>query len=95
MWWGAQGVLSGSVTVGQLTAFPMFYRVCFNLWRMLADKFNTLQMGLVAGEEVAKYLTNPQRESKSTQFDHKRKVSIMAMWCLAMSISVIKMINPY
>ncbi|MBX7163562.1 MAG: ABC transporter ATP-binding protein/permease [Saprospiraceae bacterium] len=74
VWWGAQGVLSGSVTVGQLVAFPMFLSRLFQPVRMLADKFNTLQMGLVAGERVLQIFDNPQRESKSTQFDRKESL---------------------
>lgn len=74
VWWGAQGVLSGTVTVGQLVAFPMFLSRLFQPVRMLADKFNTLQMGLVAGERVLQIFDNPQRESKSTQIDHKESL---------------------
>ncbi|MCB0661193.1 MAG: ABC transporter ATP-binding protein [Saprospiraceae bacterium] len=52
VWWGARGVLDGVVTLGALIAFPLYLDMLFRPIRMLADKFNTLQMGLVAAERV-------------------------------------------
>ncbi len=52
VWWGARGVISEEVTLGALVAFPIYLNMLFNPIRMLADKFNTLQMGLVAAERV-------------------------------------------
>ena len=42
VWWGANGVISGGVTIGDLIAFPLFLSMLFRPMRMLADKFNTL-----------------------------------------------------
>ncbi len=61
VWWGAQGVLEGVVTMGQLVAFPMYLSRLFQPVRTLADKFNTLQMGLVAGGRVFETLDNPEQ----------------------------------
>ncbi len=52
VWWGAKGVISGEVTLGVLIAFPLYLGMLFRPVRMLADKFNTLQMGLVAADRV-------------------------------------------
>ncbi len=52
VWWGAKGVLSGEVTLGVLIAFPIYLNMLFRPLRMLADRFNTLQMGLVASNRV-------------------------------------------
>ncbi len=52
VWWGARGVIAGDVTLGALVAFPIYLNMLFNPMRMLADKFNTLQMGLVAADRV-------------------------------------------
>lgn len=52
VWYGARGVVAGDVTLGVLVAFPIYLNMLFNPIRMLADKFNTLQMGLVASERV-------------------------------------------
>lgn len=53
VWWGAQDVArAGGVTLGALIAFPIYINMLFRPIRVLADKFNTLQMGLVAAERV-------------------------------------------
>lgn len=52
VWWGARGVLDESVTFGSLVIFPIFLNMLFRPMRMLADKFNILQMGIVAGERI-------------------------------------------
>jgi ATP-binding cassette subfamily B multidrug efflux pump len=56
VWWGADGYLDGKVTFGALVAFPLYLDLLFRPVRMAADKFNTLQMGMVAGERVFKIL---------------------------------------
>jgi len=52
VWWGARGVIADDVTLGALVAFPIYLNMLFRPMRMLADKFNTLQMGLVAADRV-------------------------------------------
>ncbi len=52
VWWGARGALQGDVTIGALVAFPIYISMLFRPVRLLADRFNTLQMGLVAAERV-------------------------------------------
>ena len=52
VWYGARGVIDGAVTLGILIAFPLYLNMLFRPMRMLADKFNTLQMGLVAAQRV-------------------------------------------
>ena len=53
VWYGARdALLEGGVTLGALVAFPIYLSMLFRPIRMLADKFNTLQMGLVASERV-------------------------------------------
>ena len=56
VWLGTQSYLQDHVTFGALVAFPMYINVLFRPIRMAADKFNTLQMGLVAAERVFKVL---------------------------------------
>ncbi|MBK8402907.1 MAG: ABC transporter ATP-binding protein [Saprospiraceae bacterium] len=65
VWWGAKGVLGGAVTVGQLVAFPMFIARLFQPVRMLADKFNSLQMGLIAGGRIFHTLDNQEKDYDS------------------------------
>lgn len=61
VWYGARGVLSEEVTVGTLVAFPLYISMLYRPIRMLADKFNTLQMGLIAAERVYKLLENDDK----------------------------------
>jgi ATP-binding cassette subfamily B multidrug efflux pump len=61
IWWGARGVVGGELTLGVLIAFPMYLNQLFRPVRMLADKFNTLQMGLVASERVFQLLDSDER----------------------------------
>ncbi|MCC6461481.1 MAG: ABC transporter ATP-binding protein [Saprospiraceae bacterium] len=56
VWYGARGVLSEEVTIGTMVAFPLYISMLYRPIRMLADKFNTLQMGLIAAERVFKLL---------------------------------------
>lgn len=56
VWYGARGVLSEEVTIGTMVAFPLYITMLYRPIRMLADKFNTLQMGLIAAERVFKLL---------------------------------------
>lgn len=58
VWYGARGVLEGYVTLGALVAFPLYLGMLFRPVRMLADKFNSLQMGLVAANRVFNVLDN-------------------------------------
>lgn len=61
VWWGARGVLQGEVTLGALVAFPIYLSMLFRPIRFLADKFNSLQMGLVAAERVFGVLDNDNK----------------------------------
>lgn len=56
IWWGASDVITGTMTIGNLVAFPLFLSGMFRPIRMLADKFNYLQLGVVATDRVFKAL---------------------------------------
>ncbi len=56
VWMGARGSLTGTATLGQITAFIMFINMLFRPIRELADKFNTLQMGMVSSERIFKVM---------------------------------------
>lgn len=47
---------SDTITIGTLLAFIMFINALYRPLRQLADRFNTLQMGMVASERVLKLL---------------------------------------
>jgi len=52
VWWGSSEVLAGTVTFGGLVAFILYIYMLFRPIRQLADRFNVLQMGMVASERV-------------------------------------------
>jgi ATP-binding cassette subfamily B multidrug efflux pump len=52
VWVGANQMLHQEITAGVIIAFIMYLNLLFRPLRMLADKFNVLQMGLVAAERV-------------------------------------------
>ena len=54
VWW----VAGQSLDAGLLVAFILFLNQIFRPLRMIADKFNVLQMGMVAAERVFKILDN-------------------------------------
>jgi ATP-binding cassette, subfamily B, multidrug efflux pump len=60
VWIGAKAYLHDSVTFGALVAFPLYLELLFRPVRMAADKFNTLQMGLVAAERVFKLIESDE-----------------------------------
>lgn len=48
VWYGANQVVEGTVSLGMVMAFIMYLEMLYRPMRVLADKFNTMQMGLVA-----------------------------------------------
>jgi ATP-binding cassette subfamily B protein len=52
VWMASTYILKEQITVGTLTAFIMFINLFFRPIRMLADRFNTLQMGIVSTERI-------------------------------------------
>lgn len=56
VWWGSTQVLNHDVSLGNVIAFIVYIGMLFRPIRELADKFNTLQMGMVSSERVFKLL---------------------------------------
>lgn len=52
VWYGSTATLAGTVSFGVLVSFIMYSSMFFRPIRMLADRFNTLQMGIVSGERI-------------------------------------------
>ncbi|GAA4454896.1 ABC transporter ATP-binding protein [Nibrella saemangeumensis] len=60
VWYGAREILQQQVTFGTVTAFIMFINLFFRPIRMLADRFNTLQMGIVSTDRILKLLDSDE-----------------------------------
>ena len=53
IWWGGiEAATTTDVTLGELIAFILYIHMLFRPIRQLADRFNVLQMGMVASERV-------------------------------------------
>lgn len=61
VWWAAKDVVSAAQAekvAGVITAFILCLNLLFRPLRVIADKFNVLQMGMIASERVFKVLDN-------------------------------------
>lgn len=63
VWWGATQVMhlpavEAKELSGKIVAFFLYLNLLFRPLRVIADKFNTLQMGMVASERVFRVLDN-------------------------------------
>jgi ATP-binding cassette subfamily B protein len=59
VWYGAKGVIhfeQTGITIGKLTAFIMYIQMFFRPIRMVADRYNTLQMGIVSSSRIINLL---------------------------------------
>jgi len=56
IWLGARGVIAGNFSIGNIVAFTLFINMLFRPIRTLADRFNTLQMGMISSERVFQVL---------------------------------------
>ena len=62
VWYGGLDIVNnGTTEIGQIIAFIMMAQMLFRPLNQIADKFNTLQLGMVAGDRVFEVLdTNDQ-----------------------------------
>jgi len=70
VWYGTQGAIKDEVTLGMLTAFIMYIAMFFRPIRTIADRFNTLQLGLVSTERILKLLDNKDQVKDEGQIDN-------------------------
>lgn len=56
VWYGAKGLINEQVTFGTITAFIMYINQFFRPIRMIADRINTLQMGVVSLSRIIEIL---------------------------------------
>ncbi|RZL19282.1 MAG: ABC transporter ATP-binding protein [Pedobacter sp.] len=79
IWYGSKTILAHPLSIkpGIITEFIMYLGMLFRPIRELADKFNTLQMGMVGAERVFKVLdTNEVTANNGTLKPDKLKGSI-------------------
>jgi ATP-binding cassette subfamily B multidrug efflux pump len=56
VWYGSKEVIGDTTSIGTMIAFIMYINLFFRPIRQLADRFNTLQMGMVAAERIFKLI---------------------------------------
>ena len=63
VWYGAKGVINyeeSGLTIGKLIAFIMYIQMFFRPIRMIADRYNTLQMGIVSSSRIMNLLDSTE-----------------------------------
>lgn len=63
VWYGAKGIIDfeeTGITIGKLIAFIMYIQMFFRPIRMIADRYNTLQMGIVSSSRIMNLLDDNQ-----------------------------------
>jgi ATP-binding cassette, subfamily B, multidrug efflux pump len=86
VWFTAREALSLQVSqYGKVTAFILYLNLIFRPLRVIADKFNVLQMGMIASERVFKVLDNedflpPPPKEAIAIIPNKGKVEFDHVW---------------
>lgn len=60
VWYGATGVFNMELKVGVMISFIMYLQLFFRPIRMIADRYNTLQLGVVSSSRIFKLLDNEE-----------------------------------
>ncbi|MEM1407238.1 MAG: ABC transporter ATP-binding protein [Bacteroidota bacterium] len=63
IWYGGRGVfheIDTDITLGMLIAFIMYIQMFFRPIRLIADRFNTLQLGIVSSSRILKLMDNDE-----------------------------------
>jgi ATP-binding cassette subfamily B protein len=74
VWYGGGQLVQGNVEFGMLIAFILYLQMFFRPIRMIADRFNTLQMGIVSSNRILDLLDNDEHIQDNGGFspDHVR-----------------------
>ena len=71
VWYGAKGVINQAetgITVGTMMAFIMYIQMFFRPIRMIADRYNTLQMGIVSSSRIINLLDDKEHVMENGHF---------------------------
>lgn len=68
VWYGGTNMLgNGTTSSGDIISFIMMTQMLFRPLRQIADKFNTLQMGMIAADRVFKIIDDDQLETNKSE----------------------------
>lgn len=72
VWYGGLDIVNnGTTEIGQIIAFIMMTQMLFRPLNQIADKFNTLQMGMVAGDRVFEIMDTKNQIAKTGDLEAK------------------------
>ena len=83
IWYGAGQLFEEEVTLGVLIAFIMYLQLFFRPIRAIADRFNTLQMGVVSSKRIFDLLDRDETinsNEKLSKMDIIGKVEFKNLW---------------
>jgi ATP-binding cassette subfamily B protein len=82
VWYGAQGLINHEVSYGTITAFIMFINQFFRPIRMIADRINTLQMGVVSVSRIIEILDDEENIEQTAleKREIRGEVSFKNVW---------------
>ena len=83
IWFGSNQLFAGEVTLGVLIAFIMYLQLFFRPIRAIADRFNTLQMGVVSSKRIFDLLDrneNIKSNEKIKDIDIDGEVEFKNIW---------------
>lgn len=83
VWYGATGVFGLDLKVGVLISFIMYLQLFFRPIRMLADRFNTLQMGVVSSSRIFKLLESTEHIANEGHYQPAKiqgKIDLDQVW---------------
>ena len=83
VWWGTNGALKGVVSPGDLVAFILYIYMLYRPIRQLADRFNSMQQGMVSSERVFKVIdTDYQIPDNGNYLPEKvnGKIEVKDLW---------------
>lgn len=83
IWYGAGQLFEEEVTLGVLIAFIMYLQLFFRPIRAIADRFNTLQMGVVSSKRIFDLLDKDEiinSNEKISKMDIVGRVEFKNLW---------------
>ncbi|MBC7827057.1 MAG: ABC transporter ATP-binding protein [Chitinophagaceae bacterium] len=88
VWWAATYALDlerveATDLIGKMVAFNMYLNLLFRPLRVIADKFNVLQMGMIASDRVFKVLDNEDFISSEGTYSPQKlkgKIDFNSVW---------------
>jgi ATP-binding cassette subfamily B multidrug efflux pump len=82
VWYGAKEILNEQASYGTITAFIMFINQFFRPIRMIADRVNTLQMGVVSTSRILDILDSSDNKMEGGEVNRhiEGKVNFENVW---------------